>query len=316
MGQILHKRAKTTHAIRTELQRSKATITELSKRYNLNPKTVLKWKHRETIEDSPMGAKRVRTVLSELDEVMICTFRQKTQLPLDDCYIALKKHIPALSRSNLHRCLKRFGLSRLPKKEKKPEKKAFKKYDIGYFHIDICEAHTGEGKAYIYVAVDRTCKYTYAEIHPSPTANAAADFLKNLIFAVPYKIHKILTDNGIQFSYSLLKFPPKGKLHCFDQICQEYQIEHRLTQIKHPWTNGQVERMNRTIKQATVRRYHYDTIERLKQHLYDFLNAYNVAQQLKTLKFLTPIQKILAEFQEKPHLFHSNPNHYSMGLNS
>jgi len=316
MGQILHKRAKTTHAIRAELQRSKATVTELSKQYNLNPKTVSKWKHRETVEDSPMGPKRVRTVLSQQEESMICAFRQKTQLPLDDCYITLKKCIPALSRSNLHRCLKRFGLNHLPKENKKPEKKTFKKYDIGYFHIDICEAQTSEGKAYLYVAVDRTCKYVYAEIHPSPTAKAAADFLKNLIFAVPYKIHKVLTDNGIQFSYSLLKLPPKDKLHCFALVCQEYGIEHRLTQIRHPWTNGQVERMNRTIKQATVKTYHYDTIDALKRHLYDFLNAYNFVQKLKTLRFLSPMQKILAEFQNKPTLFHSNPHHYSLGLNS
>jgi len=37
--------------------------------------------------------------------------------------------------------------------------------------------------------------------------------------------------------------------HIFDRVCREHQIEHRLTKIKHPWTNGQVERMNRTIKE-------------------------------------------------------------------
>jgi hypothetical protein len=74
--------------------------------------------------------------------------------------------------------------------------------------------------------------------------------------------------------------------------------------------------MNRTIKQATVKTYHYDTIDSLKQHLYDFLNAYNFAHRLKTLRFLTPMQKILSEFQLKPHLFHSNPYHYSLGLNT
>jgi len=41
----------------------------------------------------------------------------------------------------------------------------------------------------------------------------------------------------------------------FDMRCHENGIEHRLTKIKHPWTNGQVERMNRTIKEATVKRY-------------------------------------------------------------
>lgn len=32
--------------------------------------------------------------------------------------------------------------------------------------------------------------------------------------------------------------------HMFDMRCRENGIEHRLTKIKHPWTNGQEERMN------------------------------------------------------------------------
>jgi transposase InsO family protein len=64
--------------------------------------------------------------------------------------------------------------------------------------------------------------------------------------------------------------------------CQENGIEHRLTKIKHPWTNGQVERMNRTIKGATVQRYHYGRHDQLEAHLADFINAYNYARRLKT----------------------------------
>jgi transposase-like protein len=316
MGQILHKRAKTTHAIRAELQRSEASIKELSKLYNLNPKTVAKWRKRSSVEDAPMGAKKLRTVLTKQDEEIICAFRQKTLLPLDDCYIALKEAIPALTRSNLHRCLRRHGLNRLPKEESSIRKQSFKQYDIGYFHIDICEVHTAERKAYLYVAIDRTCKFAYAELYDSPTSSAAALFLKNLIFAVPYKIHTILTDNGIQFSYSLLKYKPQGKTHDFAAVCLQYNIEHRLTKVKHPWTNGQVERMNRTIKQATVKTYHYQTVDQLKQHLYDFLMAYNYAKKLKILKFMTPMQKIIMEYKLKPNLFHSNPNYYLMGLNT
>jgi transposase InsO family protein len=45
----------------------------------------------------------------------------------------------------------------------------------------------------------------------------------------------------------------------FDMICEANGIEHRLTKPNHPWTNGQVERMNRTIKDTTVKRFHYDS---------------------------------------------------------
>ena len=58
--------------------------------------------------------------------------------------------------------------------------------------------------------------------------------------------------------------------------------------VKHPWTNGQVERMNRTIKEATVKRYHYDSHDQLRQHLGDSAAAYHFGYRLKTLKGLTP----------------------------
>jgi transposase InsO family protein len=62
-------------------------------------------------------------------------------------------------------------------------------------------------------------------------------------------------------------------IHMFDMRCNENRIEHRLTKIKHPWTNGQVERMNRTIKEATVKRYHYDSHAQLTAHLRDFIDG-------------------------------------------
>jgi len=75
-------------------------------------------------------------------------------------------------------------------------------------------------------------------------------FLRNLIKAIPYTIHTILTDNGIQFTN--VKRGKYAMQHIFDRVCEEHNIEHLLTQVKHPWTNGQVERMNQTIKRATV----------------------------------------------------------------
>jgi transposase InsO family protein len=76
----------------------------------------------------------------------------------------------------------------------------------------------------------------------------------------------------------------------FDMICEANGIEHRLTKPNHPWTNGQVERMNRTIKEATVKRYHYDNHDQLRTHLTDFMAAYNFARRLKTLSGLTPYE--------------------------
>jgi transposase-like protein len=100
MGQILHGSAKTTHAIRGELQRSQASVASLAKRFSINEKTVLKWRHRQSVEDMPMGPKERRsTVLSAMEEAAIVALRVQARRPLDDVYIALKDVIPQAARN-------------------------------------------------------------------------------------------------------------------------------------------------------------------------------------------------------------------------
>lgn len=143
---------------------------------------------------------------------------------------------------------------------------------------------------------------------------AARDFLVNLIAVVPYSIHTVLTDNGIQFARrkgTETSWPIR-----FDRVCKAHGIDHRLTQVCHPWTNRQVERMSRTIKEATVKRYYYDSHEQLKTHLHSFLMAYNFARRLKTLKGLTPYEFICTRWEKEPQRFTANPIHHTVGLNT
>ena len=93
-------------------------------------------------------------------------------------------------------------------------------------------------------------------------------------------------------------------------------IGHRLTNPNHPWTNGQVERMNRTIKGATVKRFHYDSRDQLRVHLADFLAAYNFARRLKTLSGLTPYEHICKIWTSEPDRFILDPIHQMPGLNT
>ena len=93
-------------------------------------------------------------------------------------------------------------------------------------------------------------------------------------------------------------------------------IEHRLAKPKHPWTNGQVERMNRTIKDATVKRYRYESHDQLRQHLGDFVAAYKFGRRLKTLRGLTPDEAICKARQVEPARFTSNPHHQIPGPNT
>ncbi len=275
-----------------------------------------------------MGPKEVRsTVLSLEEEAVIVAFRKYTLLPLDDCLYALQASLPHLTRFSLHRCLQRHGISRLPDTNGDKAKKAFKQYPIGYFHIDIAEVRTEEGKLYLFVAIDRTSKVTFAELHEKATRRIAADFLRRVIAAVPYTINIVLTDNGTHFTTpgqgrsmasELMALKEAGQMfraHAFEWACAENGIEHRLTKPNHPWTNGQVERMNRTLKEATVRRYHYQSHDQLREHLDGFLMAYNHAKRLKTLKGLTPHEYLCKCWTEQPERFKLNPIHHTLGLN-
>jgi len=321
MGQILHGSATTTHAVRATIQRSQASAAELSRTYGINPKTVFKWRKRATVEDRKTGPKEPHsTVPSNDEEAIIVAFRRHTLLPLDDCLYALQPTIPHLSRSSLHRCLQRHGISRLPDAEDdKPSKKKFKRYPVGYFHIDIAGVHTAEGKLYLYVAIDRTSKFAITQLVERANRRTATEFLEAVIAAVPYKIHTVLTDNGIQFV-----LPPRYRkgttarcgAHMFGMRCEENGIDHRQTKVRHPWTNGQVERMNRTIKDATVKRFHYDNHQQLRTHLDDVLAAYNYARRLKTLKGLTPYEYICKIWTLEPDRFIIDPTHQMPGLNN
>ena len=176
MGQVLHGSATTTEAVRRAIQHSQESLRALAKRYGINQKTVAKWKSRASVADRPTGPKRPKsTVLTIEEEAVIIAFRRHTLLPLDDCLYALQPTIPHLTRSSLHRCLQRYGISRLPDVEgDKPEKRKFKAYPIGYFHIDIAELQTAEGKLYpstsqsIAPASSRSCNWPGRREGPRP----------------------------------------------------------------------------------------------------------------------------------------------------
>jgi hypothetical protein len=89
---------------------------------------------------------------------------------------------------------------------------------------------------------------------------------------------------------------------------------HRDTTAYMP-DNGQVERMNRTIKDATVKRFYYESHDQLRQHLADFVAAYNFARRLKTLRGLTPYEAICKAWTEEPFRFIQNPHHQIPGPN-
>jgi len=156
-------------------------------------------------------------------------------------------------------------------------------------------------------------------------------FLRDLLEAVPCQVHTILTDSCIQFAEQLRNCNTiYSRPMRFDMICEANGIEHRLTKPNHPWTSGQVGRMNRTIKDGgadqkpirriglplNVKRFHHDNHDQLRTHLADVMAAGNFACRLKTLGGLTPYDCICRIWTSEPDRFILNPIHQMPGLNT
>ena len=121
---------------------------------------------------------------------------------------------------------------------------------LTYFHIDIAEVHTEQGKLYLLVGIDRTSKFAFVELHERVSRRTAADFLQALIKAVPYRVHIVLTDNGTHFTTPgniraaaadirlAIQNGELSRAHPLEYACAKADIDHRLTKPRHPWTNG------------------------------------------------------------------------------
>ena len=195
----LHGSARTTPRVRAELQASKEGTRTLAARYGLNPKTGAKWRGRTGTADAPRGPARPRsTVLTEAEQAIGVEFRRRTLLPLDDVLGCLRETIPALSRSALHRCLARHGISRLPRSEEKAsQRKRFAETTIGYVHIDVCELRLAHGKPFMFLAIGRVSKFTLVAFLDANTKMNGAAFLREVVAAFPYAIHTVLTDGVV-----------------------------------------------------------------------------------------------------------------------
>lgn len=94
----------------------------------------------------------------------------------------------------------------------------------------------------MFLAIDRVSKFTHVEFHHSAGKMEGSAFLKTVVEVFPYRIHAVLTDNGMAFA-DLPKNrsgPTRRFLrpHIFDRACVANGIEHWPTKPYHPWTNS------------------------------------------------------------------------------
>ena len=316
----LHKNARTTPAIRAEMQAYKGSTLSLAKRYGVTKETAAKWRNRTTVNDLSHTPHNLKTTLNAEQEALVLFIRDKLRIGLDDLLAVVREFIePEMSRSALARMLKRRGVVSLKtllareRATQTPEtKKSFKDYEPGYIHVDIKYLPKLEGqdkRQYLFVAIDRCTRWVFAHIYDDQTEASSTDFLNRLETAAPMKIKIILSDNGTQFTdrFSSQQRNAQGERiptgsHAFDQACIEKQIEHRLIPPRHPQTNGMVERFNGRISEV-LHTHHFDSKQELKSLLARYIWLYNQHLPQKALGHLAPVDALKTWQKSHPHLF-------------
>lgn len=151
----------------------------------------------------------------------------------------------------------------------------------------------GIGRIYQMTACDAATSFAWAKLYTDKSARSAVDFLEHIReYSHGATVSNVLTDNGKEFTTHWA-----SKKHRFENALKDYGIEHRYTKVKHPWTNGFAERLNRTILeefyQVALRKKLYIGIQDLQVDLDKFIEFYNFNRphQGYRLKGSTPAEK-------------------------
>jgi transposase InsO family protein len=242
----------------------------------------------------------------------VLEMRRLCLLPLDDLLCITQRFInPAASRSGVSRLLRREGMAKLaelmPKEERQDKPgKTFKDYVPGFVHVDIKylpQMPDEASRRYLFVAIDRATRWVFMRTYKDQTEASSVDFLRRVGKAACFKITKLLTDNGSQFTdrFTSQVKEPSGK-HAFDVQCKAQGIEHRLAPPRHPQTNGMVERFNGRISEV-IKQTRFASAAELESTLMNYQNTYNHHIPQRALGHLSPIEALQSWRKKAPDLF-------------
>ena len=302
----LHRNATTTPRTRELIRASTRPVRELAREHGVSETAVRRWKGRADTADRPHTPRRLATRFTAEEEEVVRELRVRLGLSLDDMLEVVRRCVRAdISRSALHRCLRRLGLSRAaPPVE--PGHRPFDAAPFGYVHADLKHLARLEGKpAYVFVAIERTTRFVHVAILPERGAAAVAACWERFLQAFGHPVHTVLTDNGSEFTDRFavdMKGKPPGKpsgRHPFDRICAARGVRHKLTRPYRPQTNGMAERFNRRIGEAVGSRPAAGNAGRNRFHshaerdafILAFVQSYN-RTRLRCLDFRAPLEAL------------------------
>jgi transposase len=254
--------AELSPSLRQALREAHGSVRAVAARFGVTPKTAQRWRGRDSgARRKPGPPHGQSSTLSREDEMIITSFRRNTGLPLDDCFYALQPTLPHLSRSALHRCLQRHGLSRI-----KPGDAAVPT-EIGHFYVSVTACDTGEGCLYLFFAIDRFSRCVFPALHDDMGEPTAIRFLQTLLSALGFVPRTLCTDGSACFATEI-----------FATVCTAVGV--RLS--------AQLPPAPRLSARAAPPKYRDHA--HLRRHLTEFVVACNDTRRLKSLGGRTPAE--------------------------
>lgn len=299
-----HPGGRTDAQTREAIRDSAESTAALARRYGINPKTVAKWRKRDDAADLPTGPKPTgsRCLTAEQEEVIV-RFRKHTLLPLDDCLYALQAHIPNLSRSTLHRCFQRHGISRLPETVTTDDEAiAAQARPIGHMFIDKATVQVGETQSHLFSAVDQASRFAFVQMARQESAAESVAFLDTLLETLPFRIERISTPDAAPFTLP----DPAGT---FTRRCAQLGVEHHVIGATYPAQPGHMAGVDRLLRDSVTFASEADVTSLLR----NFVHAYNFRRRLKALRGRTPFDFIRQAWLSEPHRFLREPCHEILG---
>jgi transposase InsO family protein len=303
----VYRTARTTPLSRAFLLREaeRLGVAQAARNFCVSRNTVYRWRRRSgELEDRPCRPHRSPRRTDPEREAALIAARLEWRWGPDRI-----GPLTGIHRRTAYRILRRFRLHRLRElfPETRSRRGVFVARDPGeVVQIDVKSASglaRGGGKRdtwyrpqsplrrevgwqQVHVALDAASRRAYLEFLPGVGAEHCVGFLRRAIAhfdAHGIRVRRVLTDNGAGY-----------KLR-FGEACRELGIGWTRTKPYHPWTNGRVERFNRTLKRECLHSgVHFTSDEERRLAAALWLAFYNSRRPHTALGGLSPDEWLLA----------------------
>jgi len=185
-------------------------------------------------------------------------------------------------------------VQRKPKKKKKHNKKVHVLIPGAHTQMDVNhQPHLLKQKCYVYNFVDHASNWSFKRAYKRVSPESTVDFMKELLRVCPFKIYRLQTDNGTEFTYKYIsKFQDEPAEHPLTEICEKHRIIHKLIPPGEKELQGLVERSHRQDKQELFHRIKLERLEEFNGELSFFYTQRNKIRRFKKLGWKTPLESL------------------------